>query len=385
MIPVWIAAICVLVFCVSLFCFTPTRTILLQCLSGLDRYKFICKIELMTDETRPANQDQLFCVRMIGRIPTPEDHFDTDVRIEITDLTDGLLNPQPILSADKNFRSSDSVSFNFITHNGIVPRKNAVLSRWVTVTQIPCHILRFACRGRRKLLFRVSVLAKHTGEILTADQKTIEYVYCADGYREIQERRIAVLKASVQLAVAASADEPDVVTVVNQTISSWLDIKAARFAPAAELKQMLDSIWQDKKNNTIESIVEPLQAFGDHVDKLNALELSLHAAACGAVVSQEQTNTLVLMAQQLKIRKERFLLLSQKILLAADCEIRNPQVLLGVFDQMDEQALRKTLNEEYRKWNARVTHPDEEIRQQADRILTLIADLRSHSAVRSGI
>jgi hypothetical protein len=44
---------------------------------------------------------------------------------------------------------------------------------------------------------------------------------------------------------------------------------------------------------------------------------------------------------------------------------------------MDEQSFRKRLNEEYRKWNARVTHPDPQIRRHADEILTLIATIRS--------
>ena len=69
--------------------------------------------------------------------------------------------------------------------------------------------------------------------------------------------------------------------------------------------------------------------------------------------------------------------MAQKILLACECRIEEPSRLLGIAPEMDEETFRKRLNEEYRKWNARVTHPDAQIRGQADQILTLIAEIRT--------
>ena len=79
----------------------------------------------------------------------------------------------------------------------------------------------------------------------------------------------------------------------------------------------------------------------------------------------------------LEIHRDRFLSIAQKILLSTDCKIEEPSKLLGIASDMDEESFRKQLNEEYRKWNARVTHPDAQIRSQADRILTMIAEIRS--------
>ena len=79
----------------------------------------------------------------------------------------------------------------------------------------------------------------------------------------------------------------------------------------------------------------------------------------------------------LEIQHDRFLSIVQKILLSCGCRIEDPSQLLGITSDMDEDSFRKRLNEEYRKWNARVTHPDAQIRSQADRILTLIAEIRS--------
>ena len=69
--------------------------------------------------------------------------------------------------------------------------------------------------------------------------------------------------------------------------------------------------------------------------------------------------------------------MAQKILLSSDCKIEDPSQLLGITEDMAGETFRKRLNEEYRKWNARVTHPDPQVRSQADQILTLIAEIRS--------
>ena len=60
-----------------------------------------------------------------------------------------------------------------------------------------------------------------------------------------------------------------------------------------------------------------------------------------------------------------------KVLNDLGCHNKELSILFTTDEKIAE------LNEEYRKWNARVTHPDADIRQQADQILSLIADLRS--------
>ncbi|MHC5172937.1 MAG: hypothetical protein ACYSPJ_04155 [Planctomycetota bacterium] len=79
----------------------------------------------------------------------------------------------------------------------------------------------------------------------------------------------------------------------------------------------------------------------------------------------------------LEIQQDRFLSIAQKLLLSSQCQIEDPSQLLGITSDMDSESFRKRLNEEYRKWNARVTHPDAQIRSQADRNLALIAEIRS--------
>jgi len=82
-------------------------------------------------------------------------------------------------------------------------------------------------------------------------------------------------------------------------------------------------------------------------------------------------------AELLEIPQNRFYAMAQKILLSSGCIVEDPAQLLGLSEEMEERAFLKRINEEYRKWNARVTHSDSRIRHQADQMLTLIARLRS--------
>ena len=195
---VWVLiTVCFVVVVALAIWFSPLRSHLVRIRFALDRYTFTCQVRRFADESEPAPKDQFFSVEMIGRIPTPVDNVQTDVRLDILDVTDGPSRPQQVLSTEKEFWLDDSAQFRFQKSNGVVPEKNAVLARWVTVLQFPCHILRFAYRGRRKLLFQVTVLDSASGDEITSASKVFEYVYCSDGYREMHGRRLEVLRDCV--------------------------------------------------------------------------------------------------------------------------------------------------------------------------------------------
>lgn len=354
--------------------FSPLRGLLLRCLEKVDRFRFTCRVQLIVDETKPINQDTFFCVQMIGRVPIPHENTDTDVRVELCDITESRFEPEPVLSIDEQYRSGDGADFYFAAHNGIIPTKNTVISPWKTILQVPTGQCRFAHRGNRKLLFKVSVLSCQTSEVLASDQQTIDFVYCREGYRQLRQRKLDVLKASMQLAATgfenSLSDEK-----VKHLFLQWLDQKAQTFPAAATLTDWIQS--QPNMAACDDQPVECLLAYGEQTDKLSAVELAIRTLATCAEISAEQLTCLSDTVTRLQISRPRFLALCQKILLFAPCHLESAAMLLGIDESMDADAFRLRLNEEYRKWNARVTHPDEKIRRQADRILSLIAELRS--------
>jgi hypothetical protein len=362
---------------------SPLRRTVLRGLTALSGCRFACRIELFTAD-QPAGRDQFFRVQMIGRIAAPEDHYPTDVRVEISDITDGQPHPEAVLSINPEYQGQDA-AFLWRTSNGLVPTRNAVLARWITVAQIACHELRFACRGRRRLLFRVCVLSSETGEILAEALQTQDYVNCSDGYREKQQRKLEVLQSTLQIAAMACVEESSIPLKAKELLSQWLDTKAVSFPPAASLKENLVCLEQETARLDLVGAADHLLAWGDQADKDSALELSLGTSACCRMISDKRFRWLIEAAKLLNIRSDRFLVQAQKAFLTAGCILERPSTLAGIEPSMQHEQVIKRLNEEYRKWNARVTHPDPQIRLQADRMLTLIADLRSRQLNPSAV
>ncbi|MFZ9033221.1 MAG: hypothetical protein ACO21J_04650, partial [Anaerohalosphaeraceae bacterium] len=156
---IWISVtVCLVLAGLTAVWFSPSRGRLLgECsrvyndalrkVSVFDRYRFSCHVEQFSDESQPVRQDQFFRVQVSGRIPTQQENVDTNVQIEVLDVTEGQSHAHQVLSTDEQYRDQENSEFYLIQHNGVVPEKNAVLARQDTVAQFPCHILRFAYRG----------------------------------------------------------------------------------------------------------------------------------------------------------------------------------------------------------------------------------------------
>jgi hypothetical protein len=192
---------------------------------------------------------------------------------------------------------------------------------------------------------------------------------------QLQQRKMDILKASIKLA-AYDIEEALLHEKAKSIFGQWLLQKSKTFPAAAQLNEWVATLQTDNVKD-LEQAVECLAAFAEQTDKLDAIELALLVFASDDMITSQRFNALSNAVDNLGIKRARFLALCQKILLFSDCKFEDPAFLLGIDDLSDEATVRLRLNEEYRKWNARVTHPDEDIRRQADRILSLIADLRS--------
>jgi hypothetical protein len=367
--------------------FSPLRGRFLQLLASkrfnfskaaffFDRHKFSCYVELYTDESQPIRRDQFFRIQIAGRIPTEQANVDTDVQVEVLDITEGTSSPQQVLSTDENYRNNETSEFYLIQHNGIVPDKNDVLARRVTVANFPCHILRFAYRGRRKLLFCATIIEKHSRKKLVSGRNVIEYVYCSDGYREVHGRRLEVLQGCIELSAVVLGSPPYPEAVTNLW-SGWIQNKTDMRLSVDDMAKVIEVIQSRFDAITIQHSAEVILAYGKNTDRFSAIELALKTVSLDGFVNSENLEKLFQMSEMLEIRQDRILSMTQKFLLSSNCRIESPSQLLGITPDMDDDTFRKRLNEEYRKWNSRVTNPDPEVRSQADQILTLIAEIRS--------
>ncbi len=158
-------------------------------LGGSARSRFACTAEIVFDESCPPYEDQFLSIQMSGRITAQQDNTDTDVAVELLDITDGAGRPEKILSISPDWRQADHPVFYFLNHNGLIPYKDAELVHPVVVVRIPLHVLRFVRRGRRRLQATVRILARPTMKTIAAAAGVVDYVCCSEGYLEAQQRR----------------------------------------------------------------------------------------------------------------------------------------------------------------------------------------------------
>ena len=319
---------------------------------------------------------------MFGSITIPRDNLDTDVRVELLDITDGPNRPEQVLSVSPVWRRPESPVFFYQPCNGTIPCKKTVLAKPITVAKIPLHLLRFARRGRRKIQVYIRIVRRDDGQIIAHADEWIEYVTCSEGFIELQERHEAVLQASIELACAVATDEP-FSPQIAEIIGDWLAEKTRRFTPRSNLSEPLTRLETSGNSIDTAAACECLLAWGQKTDIVAAMDLALQIAAIYPEPSDRLEAKLWAMADGLELRQEQFEVLCQKRLLTENCSLQRWRLLLGIRHEPSPEQLQRRLNEEYRKWNARVTHTDARIRRQADIVLSLIAEIRSRHLVHT--
>jgi hypothetical protein len=103
----------------------------------------------------------------------------------------------------------------------------------------------------------------------------------------------------------------------------------------------------------------------------------LYVAQANGSVTAEELDMLKNLANWLEVDTNTFREMMGKILPVSMCEVKDAEVILGVTSDMSGEKALEHLNNEYIKWNSRVTNSNPEIQSQADQMLKFIAEARS--------
>ncbi|MBN1817059.1 MAG: TerB family tellurite resistance protein [Sedimentisphaerales bacterium] len=357
----------------------------------VDRERFMCKIDRSQIEYNGSFVPGLV-IKMRGQLRVPHNNCDTDVQAIAFDVTEGQNNAHPVLSILPQWQMEDSPAFCLLAHNGRVPRKISVLANWVTIGSIPCSVLKFPRQGQRQLKFVISLLNRSSEKELLSTATTFPYDNHEAGYIDLRESFQKVEGMMIQLAVAAAMEEQgpsdkglfairEWIEKRNQGVSGAPDSREKSVRLLAALDQAVQRAMQEDFD--AEAICRSLAQNASIVDRYNTIRLVLRVVAAEGNVDRDQTDQLTRVAELLKIDRDKFRALAQKSLPINTHCIEDIRFLLGITETMPSEEIRRRLNEEYQKWNGRVTHPDQEIRTQADRMLALIAEARNRFVEQS--
>ena len=343
---------------------------------------FHCRVELISTDS----PDSAFEVKMRGCVTAPSDMYDADVQVLIADVQDGPNNAKPVLCTAKQWQMEDSPAFCLKSHIGKLPHRQTHLSTWVPVAEIRIDLLKFPRKGTRRLKFITSIISQAGGDELACAMATIDYENHKSGYIDARENHQQAETLSVQLAAALCYSSGQFnkagIKVIDEWISSRVETSVNKESKAqirSRFKRSLeDAVGLCRKGGEfdIESICGQITEKATIVERYDAMELCLQVVKTGGSIDGKQTAVLSQMAGLLEVDTYKFRAMVQKILPVSMYEAKDMEFILGVTVDMSDEEARQQLNNEYRKWNARVTHPDTETRAQASRMLALIADVR---------
>jgi len=342
-----------------------------------------CRVQLTKKEKDQAACD-VFAVEICGSIHAPDDMHYTSVRVMITDVTDGISKAKRVQAQAEWWQMQGSPTFCYNAELGKLPHADTTLSDWMTVAELPLDRLLFPRKGKRILKFNTSIHSNQNGEELAWAECTFTYDNPAFGYIDSQENTERTRTLTVALAFAVSAADGKLFDCEVELIKDWAINNFALEQAGTKAKRKLDKALNTTveffcKGNELDThkICKEVVEIAPVAERYEILALCLHVAQADGVASEEEVALLKDLANWLEVDVQRFRAMMQKILPISMHEGEDVESVLGITSDMSKDETRRHLNDEYRKWNSRVTNSDAEVKSQADRMLNFIAEARS--------
>lgn len=353
----------------------------------LDLRVLNCRVRLTRQKENNCESD-VFTVGICGSIHAPSSADHAAIRISITDITDGIAKARPVHSHLKQWQTERPPIFRYEADLGRIVGKGTTMPDWIRVAQIHPNELTLPHKGKRNLLFDISILSRDSGRELTRAKCTFSYENPAFGYIDLQENIQRAKTLAVVLAFAISAVDDKLYDCEIELIKKWArdNIDASRASNRArrKLEKALDTTVEFLRDgNQLDSykICEEIVRIAPVGERYDILDLCMRVAQANGVATAEEVALLKRFASWLEVDVNRFRTMMEKILPVNMHEVADAEVILGVTSDMGKEQTRQHLNREYRKWNARVTSDDPEIQDQADYMLKFIAEAKSEYIV----
>ena len=334
----------------------------------------------------------VFEVQICGSIYTSDNLTNTGntkLIISIVDVTDGRNKSQRVLAANKqwsNFINDDSSAFSYNTDLGKLIHKITIISDWTVVARLPVDWLILPRAGYRQLQFEVVVLTADGKQKLASTQSDFTYENENIGYLEIQENIERTKILAVALAFAVGAADGNLKDCEIELIRRWANDnltensnKSSKRADKKLNKALNKTVtfFRNGHRLNVNAICSEVAEISPNGQLYDILELCLKVAQAKGTVAAEELTLLKNMTSWLNINTDKSHLMMQKMLPIDIHEVMDVETVLGITSDMSKEKARKHLNNEYRKWNSRVTHSNPHIQTQADQMLQLIAQARS--------
>ncbi len=332
---------------------------------------------------RDLDGETIFTVRIRGRICADQPGRRVNLNVKFDDITDDASRMAAVYVKPVEGCSSEPKPFEFICDLGRLNELETEIPNWLSVAKIKTSMMAFARRGARRLLLRGLVLCCQTGEEFAGCGCAFEYDNCEYGYIDVAQNIERSRALAVTLAFSLCAADGKMYKSELEKIKDWarshIELQSSRKTHGQLERALRKTIRFFKRGYKIDAaaLAKQLAQIAPAAERYDIIEMCLAVVGSKRFVSAGQIDMLKNLAVQLDIEPTRFRQMAERLAPANTHRVKDMELIFGLDAQMTREQTRERLNNEYRKWNARITNMDPAIQTQAEQMLNLITQART--------
>jgi len=337
-------------------------------------------------------------IQVKGHIPVPHDACPVALRLHIFDGPQDDM--KPVLCTIEDLQEQHTQAFEWRGDPCPIPFHNGI-PNWETFISIPREVLVFPARGERRVSFQFCVVAPtdvprfQFGFTDGTTGTTYAMAHCTrsvsnedEGYQDGPENRRAALYVTPELALHVAAVGGSVGKDETRVIKDWMR-KAMAMVPEEDRKEEKEAFRQQVNaaykrvtagDANVGEVIARMNGVASLQEKYEALELCMDVMAADGKAEASEMKILDRISRMLQIDPKTYhSLREQRIAKLSDVgEVAgNLNTMLGLTPDMSPEDVKRHLTAEYRKWNSRVSHSDEKVRERAKQMLLVIGEARA--------
>jgi uncharacterized tellurite resistance protein B-like protein len=328
------------------------------------------------------NQQQIFTVTIRGYINTDQPGRKAKLKVVLTDITDSQ-NPTPVYAKQDKDQATPTKVFEYTCDLGRLNQTRTHIADWLSVAKIEPQRMFFARQGVRHLQIQGSVFCLETNTEFAQCRHRFEYENPEYGYLDLAERAEHSRALAVTLTFALCAADGRIYKSEIDKIKEWAykhleknDSKKARRQLEHALRKTIRFF---KKGGAVdvESLSYRLTGTAAPPQRYEIIELCLTTVESKGFISPRQLKLLKELAAWLDIEPAKFRRMLEQLAPAHTHQVKDMELIFGLDEKLSTEQTKEKLNNEYRKWNARVTSRNPNIQNQAQQMLQLITEARN--------
>ena len=345
--------------------------------------KFQVELSIVTEEIEKEDIESLK-VDIRGTIRGRAERYNAKFVINLFDITDN--ERESILSSSTDYQYPDSRVFFYLSEETEMQYQDAIFSDWVTIRHIPTLFIEFPRKGERELEVEIQVIDKDD-YILEKTSETVTYTNENHGYLDKIDNQYKFEEAMIKTALLVSASDGEMDSSEAEVIKRWVKFRLEGYSEDSQKsnKERLNGYIEDSynlianKEITLEDTLKNIDDFAEDSEKYDIFELSLKVVGADNQAQADELKMLDDIAKYANLNQETVQKMREKELPISiyTQTSDNKESLVGILPSMSKSEIKKHLRKEYTKWNARVSNADPTIREQANKMIEIIVELRT--------